>query len=325
MEKVILISSFTIDKIEIGGSTYDMVGGPAYYAGITLAMIGLKPILITAIDPEKLRRFEEFLKKFLNLSLINIDPSCRSIYVFRHKYDGSGRRYSDILSVGCPIELDKLDLKSLARGSWILVSPVYKEIEVKDIEKVTGLGNIAIDLQGLSREIERQRVIVSLNNILKNIYRIPTVSAIHLSSDDMQDIAVGGEEDLKKIRPIVEKALTTAYTIGSRGGYIYINNNIYEKLKIKIEGGENQSGWYYVPSYIETDRGDPTGCGDIFTASLVGFLAMGYSILDAAVRASTISGMRVSRGFPVDINSEEINDISSELRRKIRKIRNALY
>jgi sugar/nucleoside kinase (ribokinase family) len=196
---------------------------------------------------------------------------------------------------------------------------------VKDIEKVTGLGNIAIDLQGLSREIERQRVIVSLNNILKNIYRIPTVSAIHLSSDDMQDIAVGGEEDLKKIRPIVEKALTTAYTIGSRGGYIYINNNIYEKLKIKIEGGENQSGWYYVPSYIETDRGDPTGCGDIFTASLVGFLAMGYSILDAAVRASTISGMRVSRGFPVDINSEEINDISSELRRKIRKIRNALY
>jgi hypothetical protein len=57
----------------------------------------------------------------------------------------------------------------------------------------------------------------------------------------------------------------------------------------------------------------------------VGFLAMGYSILDAAVRASTISGMRVSRGFPVDINSKEIDDISSELRRKIRKIRNALY
>ncbi len=323
MEKVILISSFTIDRIEISGSTYERIGGPAYYAGITLAMMGLKPILITAIDPEELKRFEEFL----NISLINIDPSCRSIYVFRHRYDSSGRRYSDILSVGCPIELDKLDLKSLASGSWILVSPVYKEIEVKDIEKMIGLGNIAIDLQGLSREIEGQRVIISLNNILKNIYRIPTVSAIHLSSDDIQDIATGGVEDLEKIRPIVEKALTTAYTIGPRGGYIYINNNVYKKLKlkIKIKRGESQSGWYYVPPYIEIDGGDPTGCGDIFMASLVGSLVMGYSILDAAVRASTISGIRVSRGFPININGEEIDVISSELRGKIRKIHNALY
>lgn len=317
-----MISSFTIDKIEIGGSTYEKIGGPAYYAGITLAMMGLKPILITAVDPERLKIFENILKRFLNFSLINLEQSCRSIYVFRHRYDSNGRRYSDILDVGCSIELDKLDLEPLVKGSWILVSPIYREIEAKDIRRIASLGNTAIDLQGLSREIEGQRVTISLNNILKNIYEIPIVSAIHLSSDDIQDVATGGIEDLKKIRPIVERALATAYTLGSRGGYVHINNNI--NIKVRIEGEEGRGGWYYIPPYIETDRGDPTGCGDIFIASLVGSMAMGYSILNAAVRASAISGMRVSRGFPIDINEEEINAISSRLRGKVHRVHDIL-
>ncbi|MEM1610998.1 MAG: hypothetical protein QXQ57_05070 [Sulfolobales archaeon] len=323
MIRVVLISSFTIDKIEIGGSTYEKIGGPAYYAGVTLAMMGLKPILITAIDPERLKIFENVLKRFLDISLINLDQSCRSIYTFRHRYDSNGRRYSDILDVGCSIELDKLDLEHLAKGSWILISPVYREVEAKDIRRIASLGNTAIDLQGFSREIEGQRVVISLNNILKNIYEIPTVSAIHLSSDDIQDVAIGSVEDLKKIRPIIEKALAAAYTIGSRGGYIHINNNI-NIHGVKIEREEGRGGWYYIPPYIETDRGDPTGCGDIFIASLVGSMAMGYNILNAAVRASAISGMRVSRGFPIGIDEEEIDAISSRLMGKVHRIHDIL-
>jgi sugar/nucleoside kinase (ribokinase family) len=320
--KVVLISSFTIDRIEIGGSVYEKIGGPAYYAGITLALMGMEPILITSTRPDMLERVKEIFKDFPRLRLINTKPSCSSIYVFRHIYDSYGRRYSEILDVGCPIELESIDgsgLEFLLSSSWILISPVYREIEPEDVERLTSLGRVAIDLQGFSREIDNRKVISSLKNILKSLQRIPRVSLIHLSSDDIRDIASESIDDLRKIRSIIEKALATAYTIGSRGGYIHIGDRPYEEIKVEMKK-DSEPVWYYIPSYIEMDTGDPTGCGDIFISSLVGSIAMGYNILDAAIRASAISGIRVSRGFPVEINFGEIENISKNLEKKVQRI-----
>jgi len=318
--RVALISSFTIDKIEIGGSTYERVGGPAYYAGATLAMMGIEPVVVTSIGGKWLDSVKDLLEGLPVYRLYNIGGHCESVYLFYHRYDIAGRRYSEILNIGCSIDLDRLDPQLIAESSWLLVSPVYREIAVEALEKVARVKRVAVDLQGLSRRLEGRRVISSAENLYKYLDKIPRLSVIHLSSDDIQDRAVGDMIDLEVISPLTHRASATLYTIGSHGGFVYINRSDGLREIYNAGGASLEQGWYYIPPYHEPGVGDPTGCGDIFLASVIGFLAKGYDILEASVRASIVSGMRVSRGFPTHIDLGEVERAAAALERKVYKV-----
>lgn len=316
-----MVASFTIDVIEIGGRAYEKIGGPAYYSGLTLKMLGFDPIVITALGGNGLRRIRELLSagnKPQDLDVVDTDPSCDSIYAFHHVYTSTGRS-SKILEIGCRIRMDNA-LRDIPRdSSWILVSPVFREIHNEDLRKISPAKNIALDLQGYAREIDGQKVISSLNNIERNIRGLPRVGIIHLSSDDIRDASTNNHKnDLEKISFLASKADIITYTIGVGGGYLgLIASDQGDKHK---EPESGRIAWYYIPIYSETDGGDPTGCGDIFLASMVSNMAMNHSIIDAAVRASIISGMRVSRGFPIKVNRTEVENIVRALKEKVYRV-----
>jgi len=320
--RVVLISSFTIDKIEVGGSTYERVGGPAYYAGATLAMMGLDPVVVTSVGSRWLGTLKGLLERLPGYRLVNISGQCNSIYIFRHRYDSTGRRHSEILDMGCDIDLDLIDPGIIAGSSWILVSPVYREISVEALKKVAGAGKVALDLQGLTREVAGGRVFSSVANLSRHLDRIPEISIIHLSSDDIQDKAAGGPSDLEAISTLTGKASAVLYTIGPHGGFIYVDRKAGGASDLLSESVDSvEQGWYYIPPYYESGDGDPTGCGDIFTASVIGYLTKGYNIVEASVRASIVSGMRVYRGFPTPIDPGEVEEAAAVLRKRVQRIR----
>lgn len=316
MEKVVLASSFTIDRIDIRGRIYERIGGPAYYASLALHMIGLEPLVITSLG-DNVKKIRDLLPEYDLLNIVDTDRGCGSIYMFYHRYGENGKRYSEILQTGCYVRLDKLDREVLNDTDWILVSPVYREIRPEQIAGLVSSKKVALDLQGYSREITGRGVKSSIENLQKNLEMLSGLYIMHLSSDDIQDIASGGDNDLYRVSGLASRALITVYTIGAAGGYIYVSREHIPRYDV-----ENivRGVWHYIPSYKEKEDGDPTGCGDIFLASMVGYMANGYSISDSALRASIISGMRVSRGFPIPIDRDEVERIAESLRHSIRRV-----
>ncbi|HWQ16643.1 MAG TPA: hypothetical protein VNL13_02300 [Sulfolobales archaeon] len=320
-KRVALITSFTVDIIKIGSNIYEKIGGPAYYSGLTLKTLGFDPIVITALGRDGRKKVGELLSasnEHQDLEILDTDPSCDSIYTFHHTYTSVGRS-SMILKTGCRIKIDSIINNISKDAQWILVSPVFKEVVPEDIRKISFTKNTALDLQGYGREIEDQRVVSSLDNIRRNIRELPRIGIVHLSSDDIRSNTSDHEKDLERLSFLANKADIIAYTIGSRGGYLGLV--LGERERGYDERNEGRMiEWYYIPPYTETDSGDPTGCGDIFLASIVSGMMMNHSIIKAAVRASVISGMRVSRGFPIKTNTSEIDNIVEMLGRRTYRV-----
>ncbi|MEM0438790.1 MAG: hypothetical protein DJ555_05310 [Desulfurococcaceae archaeon] len=319
-KKVALIASFTIDIIKIDNNIYEKIGGPAYYSGLTLKILGFDPIVITALGSDNKRKIRELLStsnETQDLEILDTDPNCVSIYTFHHTYTDAGRS-SMILKTGCRINIDSIPNDISKDVQWILISPVFKEVRPEDVRKIPRTKNIALDLQGYGREINNQRVISSLDNIKKNIEELPRIGIMHLSSDDIRSDTSDHKKDLERISFLASKTDIIAYTIGSGGGYLGLV--LREREREHDKQGESKIEWYYIPPYAETDGGDPTGCGDIFLASIVSGMIMNHGIIEAAVKASVISGMRVSRGFPIKTSTTEIDNIAEMLRRKIYRV-----
>ncbi len=323
MKRAVLVASFTIDVIRIGDKVYEKIGGPAYYSGLTLKMLGLDPIIITSLGSGGVKKIREMLSASgaaQDLDVIDTDPQCSSIYTFYHTYTTAGRQ-SEIHSVGCRIKVDRVTSSIGKDSQWILVSPVFREILPEDFTKIPGENSIALDLQGYAREIKDHSVLSSLNNIRDNIKKLPRVRIVHLSSDDIKDSSTSGidiDRDLEDLSFLAENADIIAYTIGAKGGYlglITIDRDRESRRHIP-----SRVVWHYIPPYSEIDGGDPTGCGDIFLASMVGSMIMDNNPIDAAVRASIVSGMRVSRGFPIKIDLTEIETIGRSLRERVHMI-----
>ncbi|MEM2203777.1 MAG: hypothetical protein QXI22_05415 [Sulfolobales archaeon] len=319
-KRVALIASFTIDIIKIDNNIYEKIGGPAYYSGLTLKILGLDPIVITALGNDNKKKITELLgtsNETQDLEILDTNPNCDSIYTFHHTYTSAGRS-SMILKTGCRIKIDNISNDIPKDVQWILISPVFKEVMPEDIRKIPRTKNIALDLQGYGREINDQRVISSLDNIKKNIDTLPRIGIMHLSSDDIRGDTSDPKKDLERISFLASKADIITYTIGSGGGYLGLV--LREHGREYDKHGETKIEWYYIPPYIETDGGDPTGCGDIFLASIVSGMMMNHSIIEATARATVISGMRVSRGFPIKTSMPEIDNIAETLGRRIHRV-----
>lgn len=319
--RAVLIASFTIDVIRIDDRVYEKIGGPAYYSGLTLKMLGLNPVIITSLGSDGAKKVRELLNASgveQDLEVIDTDPRCNSIYTFYHTYTDAGRQ-SEIHSIGCSIKVDKVASIINNDPQWILISPVFREILPEDFSNISAENSVALDLQGYAREIKDHKVLSSLDNIRNNIKRLPRIRIVHLSSDDIRDTPTTSiDKDLKSLSFLADKADIIAYTVGVGGGYLGLTSDEEDKKSHKLASSELV--WHHIPPYTEIGVGDPTGCGDIFLASMVSSLIMNSDAIDAAVKASIISGMRVSRGFPIKINQMEVETIARSLKEKVHMI-----
>lgn len=302
--RVVLVSSFTLDRVEVGGNTVVGIGGPAYYAGLTLKALGLDPVVITSA-PKDLIDMVEGLSSW-DLEILNLERGCDSPYIFHHTYRGSVR-ISRLYREGCRIDLEGAG-PYVEDAEWIIASPVYREIDPADLAKALGEGSrLAIDLQGFARSLRRE-VLETGFSILRE--RAPALGIlrkdlVHFSSDDVPDLGERSDADvLRTVSSYIGDYCALIYTRGSKGSTALFRE--------ATACGNVAPALARIPPHIEGE-GDPTGCGDVFLGSLVAYIARGLGVLDALVRASIVSGMRVRRGFPLRIDLSEVEALASRI------------
>lgn len=307
-KKVVLVSSFTLDRAEVGNRVSVGVGGPAYYAGLTLRALGLDPLVITSA-PKDLIDMVRSLSPW-DLEILNVGRGCESSYVFHHTYKES-TRISRLYRRGCKIDLR--DARPyLDDVEWIIASPVYSEVDPVDLAEISGgSSKLALDLQGFARSLKGEALEAGFS-VLKNklgALRILRKDLVHFSSDDVPDLKGKGDVDVvRAVSSDVGEYCVLIYTRGPKGS-----------VAVFREGGAcgaARRSLARIPSYVEGD-GDPTGCGDVFLGSLVAYMARGVEVLGALVRASIVSGMRVRRGFPLRIDLSEVEALASRVERLV--------
>ncbi|MEM3830655.1 MAG: PfkB family carbohydrate kinase [Sulfolobales archaeon] len=282
---IYLISSFTEDIIDLGGEKRKSLGGPALYGGYTLHILGNRFIIETSLD-SYLREILE--REYPQLSkVIRINRSCEKHFIFRHFYRAS-RRISYLDEEGCEIDFD---LESFEKSgiSFIIISPVYREISLYNLERITKIGiPVAVDLQGFVRYTDNDKIIrTSIGiDLLKKFYR---VSLIHAGVEEVEELSRDPLESLDIIARIT-KAMIVVISMGRRG------------FLSRVDG----EGVYHVEALMGGVSGDETGCGDILLTSLLSSILKGFSISESLRIASFVAGLRVLRGFPFHIDLEEI-------------------
>jgi hypothetical protein len=281
MKKIKLVSSFTEDLIERENSVQRRYGGPALYGGYTLHVLGKSYSIITRPSKEILETLSKERFSFL-IERVSFKDLCDTHFVFRHVYRGSFRT-SYLLSKGCDIDLL---FEDQSNDLIYIISPVYREISLEKLKNIISRGYyVAIDIQGFTRYTQE-------NNLLRNYIDVEIlnhfrgVKILHGGIDEVASIDRDPLTVIKIISKIVDPFISII-SLGREGSIVYIRGK----------------GIYRIYSYKGGVDGDETGCGDILLTSIVALLES-FDPLDAVLKASLISGWRVERGFPFDIDRD---------------------
>jgi len=285
----------------IGNLTVDLIGdsvrggGPGYYAGLAIATLGDKAVLIGNVGrdypKEEINRLQEYN---VDLSLLNlVNRSTR----FRIEYHGSQRKLI-LADQGELIEESVIPWNDLA-SSITIISPVINEISLNLLKRILRRSNyVTIDLQGFVRYTDHEGVISyywseEFNEIISSSL------IVHASEEEVRGLSSDPVEAANKLLDM--GAEYVAVTMGVRGSIVGWDNEVY-----------------HIPP-MGVFHGDPTGAGDVYLAVATVALTRNMSALEAFTLATVASGLRVLRGKPPWYSKEQLFSEAQKIMNYIRR------
>ncbi len=304
--EITIISSFTKDLfIDSEGKVEEKLGGPAFYASVALESLGGSYTIVCSpsrsiIDLINIR-YPKIASKIRSVS------NCKRDFTFIHRYSDSGDRESKLVSRGCNVPLPR---ELFSGNEWVIVSPVMSEIPIEFVKKISSsVDGISLDVQGFIRESGRSGAVRTKPQTIKSLKQIGNINIIHASYEEVSYLSKDPKETLIDIA-LNTNSRVTALTHGKKGSYI----GLYRESRKIIE-------IYYIPAYVkESPNEDPTGCGDIYLATLTHYIVNGMNPIDAGLMASIVAGIRAHSGLPTTIDSGLLRDTYLALRRSVRSL-----
>lgn len=241
-----------------------LVGGAAYYTGMTTTRLGMKTGLLTRCNPELGTNIARNFYFYMNLRS-TINTSFENTYF-------NGKRNQVLKSLANPIEVHDIP-KEMLDSSVVVFAPVAHEI---DPELIFSFPNslLAISLQGWLRTWDTSGQVSALN--WSNHIDIEKAMFLFLSTEDLLD----GLIPLSWLR----SNKIVIVTEGTEGSLLFA-----------------KGVWYRVPAFSGI-QGDPTGAGDVFVgAYLVRYLEIEDPIkaaLFASCAASFKTEAKGENGIP---------------------------
>jgi len=240
MYKIAVIGLLTLDTNIVRGKSIKRVGGPPYYISKIFKNLDVSTIIVSRVG-------EDFPSNYIedicseNVECIIDRVKHRNIHFKNIYVDNERVQYVD----GGGYEIDSSFIEVLpSKLDYMIISPVFNEINVNILPKLTEKYNVAMDPQGLVRSVSKDGMIVYKRvklDLFKGIY-------IMKPSIEEFKILVSSIEEFNYLRRIVKDFITI--TNGVEGAYLILDN------------------YYYVPAY-KIYNIDTTGAGDMYLASLV--------------------------------------------------------
>jgi sugar/nucleoside kinase (ribokinase family) len=230
--KFAVFSHCTIDYINLGSSSYEQIGGPGCYCGITAKNLKFDAQLVTKFG----RDFpKEILsrKKILFESALSEKPTTK----FKITISGTDRKLS-LLETCEPLEYCKTN------ADGIVISPAYHEISNDVYTKIkTDSSFILLDPQGFLRKTDSENKIF----LEKTEIDLSKISAIKVNPEEISCLTNEvGNQALKNLQ--------------KRGvEYVILTNKREISLLVKDK--------LYSITLPNLELYDTTGLGDIFCAT----------------------------------------------------------
>ncbi len=283
--KCMVIGNITLDMV---GETY-RVGGPGYYGGRALKLLGCNVYLVTSIS----NKYYELFKKLYDWFQI-IEYSCDRQTIF---YISSGRA-TDLLEEGCRIPLDYLvDIVVKTRPDILVFSPVYREIGYEHIVSTSKhAGAIGLDIQGFTR-----RVLNGITNIWDDkLFEIAGyVSVVH---GNIREYCF-----TDSFREIFNKLSKTA---GKYDTYFQVS---MDERGLYLVGPDKII--YYPPAVINVV--DDIGAGDILLAVTTYYIGLGHNVEEATLYGLAAAVNKISSSNNTWFHIDDLEDFVENYRDKI--------
>ena len=229
-----IFSHCAIDTINLEGSTYEQIGGPACYCSVTAKEFKFNVNLHTKFGPD-------FPIQYLHDNKILFENGLSEKLTTRFQIDITGSERTLRLLHQC----DSINYTPIS-GDGIIISPVFHEIDNDVFHAIKKDSNfLLIDPQGFLRQVDSEKNVY----LEKTNVDLTNIQAIKVNPEEMEKIVgTTGDDGMLELQKLgFEYVLSTNKTDVS----LLVKDKVYS---IKLPNKEIY---------------DTTGVGDIFCATFV--------------------------------------------------------
>jgi sugar/nucleoside kinase (ribokinase family) len=232
-------------------------GGPALYAAVTAARLGLSAGILTS-------HAEDFPLELVppRIELVSVPSAATTVFEHQHV---AGERRLRVHGTAAPLSVDHLP-EDWRDPELVLLAPVANEVDAALADAFEG-ATLAAEAQGWLRAVARDgevqtRTWSSPKGVLSRL------QALFLSGADVR-----GQE--AAMMEWVQRVPVAAVTAGARGALLYVNGDRYEVRPRRAR------------------EVDPTGAGDVFAATWLVRYRMSGDPWEAAEAATCAASLAV--------------------------------
>ena len=289
---VCAVGHVTRDVIRIGERVERQPGGAAYYLALTLCRLGRQVAVLTKLAPQDEPELLEELRGE-GAAVIAL-PSPRTT-VLENRYDSGdlGPRAQLASAVASPFESP--DLGALRADVFHLGPLTNHDMDVGFVEAAAARGEVALDAQGLVREVEDGAIVRRPFGQTEEILSHVTT----LKVDASEALLLSGERDVglaaRRLAELGPREVLV--TLGSDGALVF---------------GEGRLD--HVPAVPVAEPVDPTGCGDTFMAAYLHRRLAGDDPVTASVFATAVAALALQCSGPFLGTSEDAEQLLARSR-----------
>lgn len=270
------IGHITHDHIETPDHHADLPGGTVWYFANAMARIGAERFLaVTSVGAEDMESVERLRRRGVETRLI---PSRKTVFFENIYGEDSNDRRQRVLEKADPFGI--ADLEGIEATVFHLGYLLADDFEPGVIEKLSERGKVSIDVQGLLRHVEGDRVLPS--DWEDKIRLLPYIDTLKANEHEMY--ALTGTTDPFEAGRILEGygVRESVLTLGDRGSLIYVDGKAH-----RVEA---------IPVGKVTDA---TGCGDTYMAVYLRRRLDGKSPEESGREASELCSLKVCQSGPL--------------------------
>ncbi len=270
---VCVIGHVTQDQIIIDGyAPRSQPGGTVHYSGMVLRALGFETAILTKLHPaDREALLSELIEAGVEVHVLPSKTTTRFVNVYPDP--DADTRSQRVLAVASPFEPQELNVDACV----YLFGPLMKEeISVECVKRLSGKGaKIGLDIQGLLRELDGDRVILRPHDQLLDF--LAHVDALKASEEEA--LFVTGEKAAEAAARVLAAAgpREVAVTSGSEGSLIFADGHIYR-----------------IPAYPPDKMVDTTGCGDTYFAAYLARRLRGDDVERAGHVAAAVASAKIS-------------------------------
>lgn len=275
------IGHITLDKVMTPAATVYMPGGTAYYFCHAMAGLRASCLLVTAMAESEMESVTSLQERGIAVRRL---PSKHTVF-FENRYGHQcNERTQKVLQEADAFRQEMI--QGIEAETFHLGPLLAGDIPEEIIKALSAKGKVSLDVQGLLRKVEANRVIAVDWAQKKEV--LPAVHFLKASEDEAR-VLTGTTDAHEGARQLAQWGVKEVIvTLGGKGSVVYCEDE-----------------FFHIPAYEPVQELDATGCGDTYMAGYLWQRERGAGIQQAGQFAAAIASLKIASSGPFTRSERE--------------------